>query len=532
MNRSLATILVLLVGTSGCSGAQERAVEDAAEVDGADAFLVPPLHVGDRLTYHIGFSAGAMTFNDQTDLTVVSASTVPDGGGHLRDAFLLRQGEPASAFWEEYWVDAHTYRQFKLVRPDNYSLVTKMDSPGPGVPAKKTFANGTGPLERFLEDPLFEDANFFGAFGSGRALPLGQEYNVTGNFWERGETSLLESGTWTATPEVGAAPHEAFGELRRLAFDAEWREGKDFETISWSGSFSRRAPLAVEAWRDLKAQFGTNTIDVRLNATLLKFEPSTGKELVRDDQSALAAVGKLARGPAEAFPGSAADARIGFRFQEAYDTLKLDPTASQYFTTHTGSYLRYAHMFEVDTCQFYPPQEYPGCHWYAWSGAFSAPDDYSMYFTVEKYHGGGASVAFTPIIPTEDLTDIVFEAVDGEIPTGPPPMAVVVAKSTQDLLPRNAYPMDAVTFAGAFDAFAQGATESNRNRMPNLLAVYLTEEGYMFYLANIQWVFPPEPELFPMYDDMPLELERHIVELHPSGRVVVNQNYDVVVTHK
>lgn len=531
--RAAGAILALGI-LSGCAGPEDSLPGSLASVggDGAEAFAVPLPSVGDRARYTFSFQSGTTTFEGETALVVVGETSADDAYGRVVPAVHLRQSNPDGSFAEDYFLDARTLQQFKLVRNDQYSDTATLTPPAGMLPTRRSYANATGDLQRYALDPIFEDANFFGLFASGSPLPASGPFEIQGNLWERNGTRLLTSGPWNGTAEAAEA-NATWGEVRRLSFEASFDGGdQNRETMYWNGDFSAEVPFAVRIDRNVVATFFGDSFDVRFKATLLEFTKGTGKTLARESPGP-APTGAGERAAWTRMPVDGSGAALAFPLSEAIAALERDPIAIQYFQNHAGSYLYLAEMEDIDTCKFSPTFQMPGCHWLQWDGIFFAPDDWLLYFTVEKYaQASGQGASYAPVLAREQIFDAVFEAAGLSVMVQPE-AAIRAEQSTMDLPERSAFPGDALTIAGALGRWADGAAESTAALAPNSLFLHLTRAGYMFSVAHVQWEFPSQnPELFPFYDDMPFELTRHSSVVLPDGFVVEHRNYDVAVEHK
>lgn len=524
-----ASFLVL----AGC--AEQPADPDAASeaADGLERFEVPPLTVGDRLRYGFGFQGASFSAGGLTDVVVVGVEPHPDGYGTMRPSLHVRQSSPGGGFGEDYFADPETYEQFHLQRPASYALVARFpQDPISAFPQKHTmYGNGTGILDRYNVDPVFEDLSFFGSFATGTDLLTEDTVEVEGDLFLRETTFILAEGPWNAT--VTGKENQTWGPLRVVEATVGRQLAPDVhETIHWMGSFSQYVPLAVEMVRHIEYRIHGDLVKLTFNATLLDYTQGSGARLERgngtDEVDARPGVDRAAW---QSAPPDGTGPRLPFPFSEAMASLSLDPTAKQYFTDHAGSYLRSAQLEETDTCGFYGGNPAPLCHWWTWRGAFGAPDDFVLEFVVEKYADAtGAGVAYVPVV----TRDYVFGTLFGipTAPTVPPPSPVRVMKSTTDVPPRSAFPAETITVGGALAVFAATGSSTTASLGGNHLAISLEEGGFSYEVARRDWQFPSDPELFPFYDEAPLVLERHTLELRPDGFVALNRNLDAKVEQR
>lgn len=536
--RRLAAALPLILILSGCAGTPtEPEGPPAGGSDELGNVAVPWMRVGDALDYEFTFTQGASgnSFTGLTTFTVMGVETIADGYGTQRQAIRLRQSNPDGSFAEDYLVDAKSFRQIKLERRDTYNETATLQAPPPApLPTKRSYANATGTLERFAYDPYFEDVNMFGIFATGRSVADNGTFEVFGNMWQRNGTNLLMGGPTEGTITI-PSPNPKWGPLRNLDFQVSFNQGETyFEDITWKGDFSAMVPFAVRAERDIKANFFGDDFDVKFLLTLTDYRPGTGEVLTRQDGATFPSGPAGTRAPAPRFPADGSGDILGFPVSEMVAALEKDATAIQYFQTHTGSYLYFAELYDVNTCEFYPDGPEPaGCHWMQWFGVFFAPDDWILTFWVEKYaNADGTGAAYSPVVARETIFDTLFATAGGE-PGFEPTPAIVAENSGVDLQDRSAYPADSLTVAGAIELWNAGSSDENQGQNVNSFWMHLTSTGYEFQVEHQQWEFPPEnPEFFPMYDNMPFELLRHGASIEPDGFVVEQRNYDVVIEHR
>ena len=536
--RSIAILAPLLLVLSGCAATPDPGPGAAGRPDDVPpgTFAVPWMHVGDQLTYDFTFAQGTgPSFSGTTTFSVIGPTTINDGYGTSRAAIHLRQSNPDGSFAEDYFVDAKSFRQLKLERRDTYNETATLEAPPPApLPTKRSYANATGNLERYAYDPFFEDANMFGVFATGRAVPDNGTFEIFGNLWQRNGTTRLMGGASEGNISIPAAS-EQWGELRTLDFTVAHNRGETyFETIEWNGDFAANVPFAVRAERKITANFFGDEIDVTFLLTLTGFTPGKGELLTRQDGAAAPGGPVGDRAAAPRFPADGNGDKLAFPLSEMVAALEKDPTAIQYFQNHPGSYLYFAELYDVNTCEFYPNGPEPaGCHWLQWFGVFFAPDDWILTFWTEKYaNADGTGAAYPPVLARETIFETLFTAAGGD-PAFEPTPAIVAENSGMDLSERSAYPEDSLTVAGAIELWKTGSSDANEGQPVNSFWVHLTATGYEFQVEHQQWEFPPEnPEFFPMYDNMPFELLRHGAIIKPDGFAVEQRNYEVVIEHR
>lgn len=536
--RSLAALVPLLLVLSGCAGTPDTHPDfpGGREDVAPGAFAVPWMRIGDRLTYDFTFTQGSgQSFSGTTALSVIGLVTIKDSYGTARPTIHLRQSNPDGSFAEDYFVDAKSFRQLKLERRDTYNETATLEAPPPApLPTKRSYANATGVLERYAYDPFFEDANMFGVFATGRPVAENGSFEIFGNLWQRNGTTRLMGGAANGTVSI-PAPSNQWGPLRTLDFVVSFDQGETyFEEVHWNGDFATNVPFAVRAERHIKANFFGDAFDVVFLLTLTGYTPGTGEPLTRQEGATMPAGPAGARAPAPRFPADGTGDKLGFPVSEMVAALETDATAIQYFQNHPGSYLYFAELYDVNTCEFYPDGPEPaGCHWLEWFGIFFAPDDWILTFRAEKYaNADGTGAAYSPVVARQTLFDTLFASAGGE-PTFEPTPGVVAENSGMDLSDRSAYPADSLTVAGAIELWKTGASDANQGQHVNSLWLHLTPTGYEFQVEHQQWEFPPEnPEFFPMYDNMPFELLRHGATIKPDGFVVEQRNYDIIIEHR
>lgn len=535
--RTALALLLVLAGVAGCASpeAPSGGAGSAEEGEGEDGFRVPALGAGDRLRYGFGFKGATFSATGITDLVVVGLESHPDGFGVQRPALHVRQASPGGGFGEDYWADPETLEQFHIQRPASSNHVSRFPSdPITALPAKHAmYGNGTGTLDRYNEDPVFEDLSFFGSFASGTTIPDEGPYAVEGDLWLRETTFRLAEGPFNAT--VKSSENSTWGPLRTLEATAAKKLSDDIqESIHWVGSFSTRVPLAVEIVRHIEYRIHSDPVKLTFNASLLEYTQG-GERIPRgngtDGPESRPGVERAAWQNA---PPDGSGAKLGFPLSEALTALALDPTAKQYFADHAGSYLARADLEEADTCGFYgghQGNQVPGCHWWTWEGRFQAPDDYRLDFVVEKYaDASGSGVAYVPLV----TRDQVFETLFGlpGAPAVPPEAPVRVSKASTDLPARSAYGPDTITIAGALAVFASQGTPTTSGLPANGMFLVLGKNGYGFEISRHDWYFPQNPELLPFYDQGPLILERHRLDLRSDGWVRENRNLDYKVEQR
>jgi len=531
----LVVVLTTTTLLAGCmsDGTPFNPLDGGKPASRGDEFRVPGLHVGDLYTYGFGFrSDGDPPFEiaGTTQVNILEATSHVDGLGRVRDALHVLQSTPDGSFQEHYWVDAKTLKQFQLERGDGYNDTNHFTGGPVGqAPAQFTsYGNATGTLQRSLDDPLFEDFNFFGAFATGRSIPVGQDFAIDGNLWMRDDTILLRTGNWTSPVE--AVDAGGWGAGRKLSFEAAYDEDGIRQSTTWTGTVSADVPLATEMTRRIRTDFGGLKMDVSFNATLQAFEAGTGAGF---GPLAATAAGRRAADFAawDRVPPEGSGDKLAFPLSEAVAALELDLTAKQFFTDHAGSYLRFGTLEETNTCGAYPAPP-PGCHWYTWFTLFDAPDDYRMHAIVEKYaDDAGTGVAFVPAVSRDYPFDVLFTLIGGE-PPEPPSPSVIVMKSDFDLPDRSAFPRDALTTADALGVWKDAATSGNKDLKANLYFAWLQDDGYTHFVSHDDWVFPEHSLLFPLYDEGTMILERHTAMIGASGGLLENRNYDLHVEHK
>jgi hypothetical protein len=536
--RALAAAIPLLLLLSGCAGTTDStpSAPGPGGNSSPDGFTVPWMRVGDELGYNFTFTQGdGPSFSGFTTLRVLARVTIPDGYGTMRQAIQIRQANLNGSFAEDYFIDANSFRQIKLERRDGYNETATLEAPPPApLPTKHSYANATGIVDRYADDPLFEDANMFGVFASGKTIPDNGTFPIAGNLWRRGGNTLLSSDPVEARIAVPAA-HATWGALRGLDVDVAYDEGETyFETIAWSGDFAATVPFAVRAERTIQANFFGEAFDVTFGLSLESYKPGTGEVFPRKDEAAPRAQPAGERAVAPRFPADGSGDKITFPMSEMVSTLEKDATAIQFFQSHPGSYLYFAEFYDVDTCKFYrqgPPA--PGCHWLQWYGIFFAPDDWMLTFWVEKYaNDDGTGAAYPPVVARDTIFGLLFDNVGGD-PNVEPDPAIVAENSGVDLGERSTYPADALTIAGAIARWKAGARGDGADQPVNFLWTHLTENGYEFEVDHRHWEFPAEnPEFFPAYDNMPFELTQHLASIKPDGFVVEHRNYDITIEHR
>lgn len=534
--RFLVPIILLSAVFAGCAAPPTLELGEDAVTPGAKGdFAVPALAVGDRLRYGFGFQGSSFSATGVTDLIVVGVESHADGFGVPRPALHIRQAAPGGGFGEDYWADPETFEQFHLQRPARTNEVSRFPSdPITGFPQKRAmYGNGTGTLDRYNEDPVFEDLSFFGSFASGTSIPREGTYPIEGDLWLRETTFLLAEGPWNAT--VTSTEDPTRGPLRTLEATASHRLTDDIqESIHWTGSFSEQIPLAVEIVRHIEYRIHSDPVRLTFNASLIDFKPGTARLARGNGTEGPEARPGVDRAPFQVAPPDGSGLRLAFPLSDALSALALDPTAKQYFTDHAGSYLASGSLEETDTCGFYGGgrgNQVPGCHWWTWRGRFHAPDDYRLDFVVEKYADqAGTGVAYVPVV----TRDQAFGTLLGlpASPTLPPEAPVRVTRSATDLPPRSAFPSQTITIAGALSVFAAHGSPTTAALAANGLVLQLGSQGYGFEVARHDWYFPSDPELFPFYDEGPLALERHSLDLRADGGVRQSRNLDVTVEQR
>jgi hypothetical protein len=534
--RSLViSLLLFTVAFAGCAQSEPDA---EAGVLGApapgDSFRVPDVRVGDKYRYGFGFKGPTFEATGVTDVTVLERVPVADGLGRIRDSLYVLQGSPDGTFQERYWIDADTLAQFKRERFVNYTEESRFPiEPLRPLPVRHaSYGNGSGTEELFKEDPLFEDYSFFGGFATGRVIPApGGELGIPGYFWLRDQNEVLAVYENLTGPVDQEGVDETWGATRHVSFRLDWRQDPNFETMTWAGSFSTQVPLAVEMVRVIKADIAGQKIDVAFNASLMAFEPGEGEPLVRKQDQRMPERRAVEYAAWDRAPPDGTGTKLMFPLSEALATLERDPTAIQYFQAHAGAYLQVAHLSETNTCGFTPQAAYPGCHWFGWGGRFIAPDDYYMDFAVDKFaDASGGAPAFIPYVSRDYPFDALFS---GEVPPEAPEQPVVVDKAKTDHPPRSQRSADTLTIGGALAAWKATAWSNHTSLDPNVVVVFITDEGYAYYVSHEDWVFPSQdPELVFFYDEGPLVLERHTSYIDATGLVTESLNFWPQVTQR
>lgn len=546
MRHFLFAPLALLLTSiwAGCVGESELGSSEASAREPSDGFHVPPLRVGDVFRYGFGFQTheeGGFAFTGITEVAVVGRVSHADGLGRIREAVHVRQASPGTDFAEDYFVDAESLRQFQVRRSTTYNETSRFPrEPFQPIPMRHaSYGNGTGIETRNLEDPLFEDFNFFGAFASDVDLPVEGDFNITGHLWLRNTTFLIQNGTFTGRVE---APPDgldaAWGPYRTVAFDVTADFFGTQEGTSWRGTFSERVPLAVEAVRRIQVKGPYADFSVEFNVTLLAYDPGDGPELFRVGKPP--AMGRRAAEFAawERMPVDGSGPKVPFTLAELRAALDQNQTAQTYFQKHPNAYLLVAHLDQsIDWEAASHQPGLPASHWYDWSGVFVDPSGWELHFDVTKFAdaNGNGPAAVVPV-NVDYVFDTVFDALSGDLPGVPNPEDlhnVYMKKGTRQVPERSSLAPDALTLASAVRIFQSAGASGPDDLVPNVVVVSLPllSGRYLYYMARQDWYFPENSFLTVFYDEGPLVLDRRTAFIDPSGLLLQGRDFQVEVKH-